>query len=236
MLRVLILSAITSLSFAYEAHPTYINKIGFTIDGYDLMKDDEAFPIVKEQLYDIEEVDEVLLEDNSYRKIVQVTNVDTKESHLFMTRVINDTNRAVIIDAKETNTSTYATEDIHTTGDGFYSPKMIWIQRINYDLILADGEVIKFCREEATKDTKNFTPKPIFLKGDQIEILSEEKNTYVPDFTNVRFFAKVTRDGKEIGSYTSEYGKYGPGYVLLTYTSVNGFARQDNPHTRYEQL
>lgn len=203
---ILVLLTITSTCFAdmavygHYATAYNVNSKVFSIDGYDFMEEDRPFPIVAGAAYIINEAGTEYLPGESFRKIIFIFDVNSKTYHFFKTRIINNTDTAIIVDVKENWRKTWVEQ-------GDYGQPYVVLDA-SYDLTLEDGSVL-----QATLWFKDI----YFLPGDEI-VFKEE---LAGDFSYKFFRAQFKRDGRRYATF----GDLGPGQE-----SVTGVQRKDNPH------
>jgi hypothetical protein len=222
------LFCITANSFAHEAKVYFADEYTFSIDGYDFFKNSESLPIISGKSYDVAEEGEILLAGESFKKLVRITDLETGNSEIFTTRVINNSKKAIVKEAIETSRIVKEFYAVYDENGGSWFDSL----NLSYDIILEDGELIKFNSEVIESEwarPKTINPKLQILPGDQIEIFSERSSTH---FTATYFGIKVTRDEELIGIFNSVNSNIAP----RTRQSIIGTQRQDNSHGTNENI
>lgn len=190
--------------YGYYAKAYNVDSQKFSIDGYDFIDDKRPFPIINGQEYIITEADTEFLPGESFRKLIFVFDVNWHKSHIFKTRIINNTNTARIIDVKEN--WRIEKETVGDQGNAYTELDA------NYDLTLEDGYVL---------NAHLWLQKNIyFLPGDEIIFLNDVRQSG-DDFRTKFYHIALMRNGKKVANL----GAY------LDW--VTGVQRKDNMHTPF---
>lgn len=206
---------------AYEATVSFAEKDKFTMDGYNFLKLSESLPILKGKIYDLAEEGEVILAEESYQKLIRITDLATSEFDIFTTRIINNTAKSTIKEITETN-----------RGDNLYYANYdeygSWYRslEVSHDIILEDGGLLKLNRLfiDDASNHKLYRQVVDIFPGDQIKIL--EERAPADDFTNTSFVIEIFRNGEHVGTF----GQISGGYSIWRKISVMGIQRKDNFH------
>lgn len=187
-----------------EYGPIYCPNYGsyFGINNYDVklkLEDDGDFEVNNNTDYKILEIERQELPDDSYQLGITLLNMKNGSYKKFNTRIINDTNKGTVLNAKETKREITR----YATSDSLVEMRWEWISLdINYTVTLTDSFVFNFHIKLTDTDRGSYVPKWIenlyenfkILPGDEINFLEETPSSYGKSF----FYIDLKRDGQSL--------------------------------------
>lgn len=187
---------ISTLSWAeVNVKPVYYaEKDKFSLAGYDFFADtqDPKFPIAEDDLILVVDEVEELLPGGGWRKSLTLVNPQSQEQKTFTTRVMNNSQEALVATAIETRRKVDNEFDV---GDGF-GTTYTWSLDLGYMLVLEDGIQLNLRMQRRVSTHWDF-PMPDsynfqILPGDRVKFLSEYRQG--ADFENVDYQIQLIRD------------------------------------------